>query len=498
MSSRSPRSRFLRTLALAALGASLACSTPPLPVNASPTRAPSPEGEQAWRAQQPAAGAPRAFAYPAARVALLPNGVQVWLVPRKSATVALSVAIRGGGAASPAGKSGVAALTLRSMTEATLQKGPLELAEAAEALGTNLDFDTGRDGSGLSLEVLPSDVPAALGLLAEVITQPRFLPEDVTRVKRQWVDSLASERQDPARLASLAGMRALFGPVMGAPVRGSVSDVEHLTREDLVRFHRDYYVAPNLAVLAVGDLTLEQWTELVGHAFGHLPRKPAPVPAPAHAPTALAKTTVWIVDRPDSVQSSLFVGQPFPERAAPGFETRLVMNNLLGGLFTSRLNLNLREKHAYTYGVRSQTIATRHFGAFLGMTSVKTESTGDALEELLAELRGIATGQPTPIASDELDRSKTDLIHQLGANLEHARRILSDTHELFINALPADYQTTYLTRIANVTRAAAALEAARITPERLAIVIVGDRQKVAPLLAAHGITPLAAPAAFTE
>jgi zinc protease len=485
-------------MAALAWGSSLACATPTAPATTPAAPTTGSDNEQPWRVQQPAAGAPREFSYPAAQVATLPNGVQLWLVPRKSGTVALSVVARGGGAAAPAGKSGIAALTLRAMTEATLHRGPLDLAEAAESLGANLDFDTGRDASSLSLEVLPADVPAALGLLSEVVREPRFLPEDVARVKRQWLDSLASERQDPARLASLAGMRALFGPVLGAPVRGSVSDVEHLTREDLVRFHRDYYVARNLAVLAVGDLTLAQLTELAENAFGQLPRKAAPVPPPSRVPPAPTHTTIWIIDRPDSVQSSLFVGQPFPERAAPGFETRLVMNNLLGGLFTSRLNLNLREKHAYTYGVRSQTIATRHLGALVGMTSVKTESTADALGELLAELRGIATGQPTPIAADELDRSKTDLIHQLGANLEHARRILGDTHELFVNDLPADYQTTYLKRITDVTQQAAALEAARITPDRLAIVIVGDRQKIAPLMTAHGITPLDAPAVFTE
>jgi len=458
----------------------------------------SESSDQSWRQTSPAAGAPHAFEYPPAQMATLPNGVQLWLVPRKSGTVALSVNALAGGSTSTPGHSGLAALTLRLMTEATQQKTGLALAEAAEALGANIDFDTGRDGSSLSVEVLPSDAEAALALLAEVITQPRFAAADVERIRHQWLDSLRSERQEPGRLASLAGMRALLGPVVAAPVRGSVPDVAKLTREDVLKFHKQWYVAGNLAVLAVGDLTLERLTELAQKGLGKLPaRKPPPLPA-LELPPAPTQTTVWLVDRPDAVQSSLFVGQAFPERSAVGYEARQVMNNLLGGLFTSRLNLNLREKHAYTYGVRSTAIATRRFGAFVVQSSIKTENTADALEQLELELRGLAAAKPESITPDELDRAKTDLIHQLGANLEHVRRILGDTTELYVDALPVDYQSRFASRILEVDQRMVAAEGARLTPDHLEVVIVGDKQKLTPLLAAKGITARDAPAQLTE
>jgi len=501
--SRQLKSKLVQTVSGAGLALALACAGAAGKGSESPNaadgaNAASEASDQSWRQATPSAGAPQPFGYPAAQIATLPNGVQLWLVPRKSGTVALSVnALAGGSACSP-GHSGLAALTLRLMTEATQHKTGLQLAEAAEALGTNIEFDTGRDGSSVSVEVLPSDAEAALGLLAEVITQPRFVAGDVERIRRQWVDSLRSERQEPSRLASLAGMRALLGPAAAAPVRGSVPDVEKLSRKDMLKFHEQWYVAGNLAVLAVGDLTLERLTELAQKGLGKLPaRKPPALPA-IELPPAPVQTTVWLVDRPDAVQSSLFVGQVFPDRAAPGYEARQVMNNLLGGLFTSRLNLNLREQHAYTYGVRSSALATRRFGALVVQSSIKTESTADALEQLTLELRGLAAGKPESITPDELDRSQTDLIHQLGGNLEHVRRILGDTTELFVDSLPVDYHSRFAGRVLEVDARMVAAEGARLTPDRLQVVIVGDKQKLTPLLTAKGITARDAPAALTE
>lgn len=453
--------------------------------------------DQGWRQTMPAPAAPSTFDYPAAQTAQLSNGVRLFLIPRKSGTVALSVNTLAGGAASGPGRSGLAALTLRIMTEATQQKTALQLAEAAESLGSTLEFDTGRDGSSISLEVLPSDAEAALGLLGEVIVEPRFAAEDVQRLRAQWLDTLRSERQEPVRLAALAGMRALFGSA-AAPVDGSIPDVERLAREDLQQFHRDWYVAGNLAVLAVGDLTLERLAELAQQSLGKLPARPPPPLPPLKLPPAPSQTAVWVIDRPGAVQSALFAGQAFPERSAGGHEARQVVNNLLGGLFTSRLNLNLREKHAYTYGVRSRVLATRRFGAFAVQSSIETPNTADAVEQLLLELRAISTGKPEQITAEELERSKTDLIHQLGGHLEHVRTVLADMTELYVDGLAADYHRQFLARVRAVDQQAAAVEAARLTPDRMTLVIVGDQQKLLPLLGAKGIAAQPAPRHLSE
>jgi zinc protease len=453
--------------------------------------------DEAWRSERPAPGSARSFDYPVAEVSRLPNGVELYLVRRAARTVALSIVSRAGGASSKPGQSGLAALTLRLMTEATKSKNALALAEATESLGASLDFDTGRDGSSISIEVLPGDADAGLRLLTEVVVEPRFLPDDVARVKKQWLDSLVGERQEPTRLSSLAGMRALVGATAGAPVRGSIPDVQRLTAADLVRFHRQHYVAGNLAVVAVGELDMQRLTALAAASLGKLPKAAPPPSPPLDLQPPPAGTSVWVVDRPGSVQTALFVGQPFPERSAPGHEAREVMNNLLGGLFTSRLNQNLREKHAYTYGVRSLAVATRRWGAFIGMSSIKTENTADALEQLRLEL-GALRQEPNPITHEELERSKVDLIHGLGANLEHVRRVLADTGELYVDALPPDYHHHYPGLIQSVDQAAAFREAQRLDPDRLVVVLVGDRAKIEPALVAKGLRVEAAPDRFTE
>ena len=480
-------------LAACAGGAAGEAASPGAATPSAPTAA----ADEGWRGERPAPGTARPFDYPAAQVSTLPNGVQLYLVPRRAGTVALGIMSRSGGAANGAGQSGLAALTLRVMTEATKTKAPLALAEATESLGTSLDFDTGRDGSSVSLEVLPGDVDAGLALLAEVVAEPRLAPDDIARVKKQWLDSLVAERQEPTRLSSLAGMRALLGMSAGAPVRGGIADVQRLTAADLSRFHRQHYVAGNLAVLAVGDIDMPRLEELASARLGRLP-KAIPPPSPALVlPPAPERLTVWVVDRPGSVQTALFAGQPFPERAAPGYEAREVMNNLFGGLFTSRLNQNLREKHAYTYGARSVAIATRRWGALIAMSSVKTENTADALAELRSELRTLRTA-PNPVTADELARSKVDLVHGLGANLEQVSRVLGDTGELFAEGLPPDYHHTYPQLIQGVDAAAVFHEAERIDPDHLVVVLVGDRARIEPALVAQDLRVETAPARLTE
>jgi zinc protease len=487
--------RPLAWVACTAIAGLLACSSAPSREVATPSNEPAPD--ESWRTQRPPPGPASTFDYPAAQLSKLPNGLEIYLVPRRAGTVALSLSSRAGGSACSPGQSGLAALTLRLMTEATKGKSALELAEATESLGASLDYDTGRDGSSVSLEVLPGDVAAGLSLLAEVVTQPRFANDDVARVKKQWLDSLVSERQEPSRLSSLAGMRALLGSAAGAPVRGSVPDVQRLAAADLVRFHGRHYVAGNLALLAVGDLSMAQLTELAAPSLGRLPRAAAPTYPPLQLPKPPEKTSVWIVDRPGSVQTALFAGQPFPERGAEGHEAREVMNNLFGGLFTSRLNQNLREQHAYTYGARSLAVATQRWGAFVGMSSIKTESTADALEQLRLELSTLRTA-PNPIRPDELERSKVDLIHGLGANLEQVRRMLADAGELFVNRLPPDYQHNYSGLINAVAPDAVFHEAERLDPDHLVVVLVGDRAKIEAPLVAKGFHVEAAPERWIE
>jgi zinc protease len=446
-----------------------------------------PADSEAFRNAQPKPGQATPVQFPTPAVKTLKNGVTLFVVPKHSAVTTLTVVARHGGGSVPLGKSGLAALTARMLTEGTQQHSSLALAEATESLGSSLEADAGRDESHVSLSTLTADTPRGLELLAEVVFRPAFAAAEFQRVKGEWLDGLRAERQEPGRLASLVALRMLLGPSAGAPVSGSIPDVQKLTVADLTAFHRSAYAPSNLAVIAVGDLTLAQLEPDVERLFGHTTGPVSPAPTAAVSSEAPSKLRVVLVDRKDSVQSAIFAVQPFPRRSEPGFEAREIMGTLLGGLFTSRLNLNLREKHAYTYGVHGQALATRQWGSFFVATDVKTEATADALFELLAELdRARDPKGSAPIQDQEAARARTDLMHALGARLTHTSSIADAMRSIFAEQLPTDYYTKYPDVISHVPTAEVAEQATRLDPQHLLVVIVGDRAQIGPSLKQHG------------
>jgi zinc protease len=381
-----------RLLALALL-AGFGCSaknpakTPVPTLVAAPLKPVAASDPEPFRATRPEPGPKANFDYPAPDELTLPNGLRVYLVPRASHVVALDFVLRSGAADSPVKKSGLASLTARMLTEGTRRKSSAALAEAVESLGTTLGADTSRDDSSLSLTVLPDDVSRALGLLAEVVTEPAFAENDFQRVRAEWLDGLRAERQDPSRLASLVAVRLAIGMVEGAPIDGALSDVEALTTKELREFHKQHYTPDNAALVVVGPFTKNELAPLISQAFASWRGKlGASVKAEPPA-LPLEKTRVVLVDRPGSVQSAIVALDPGPKRSDPGHEAREVVGRILGGLFTSRLNTNLREKHAYTYGAFARSVESRNWGALLVSTRVRTDATAPSLDEIFVELK---------------------------------------------------------------------------------------------------------------
>lgn len=468
----------------------LACTAPPPPQPEAPPPTPAAaENPESWRAEIPRAGATSPPEFPTPEVRKLDNGLAVYSLRRRAGTTSILLLVRAGSSGAPEGKSGLAALTTRMLTEGTIRHPGLALAEAVESMGATLGHDTARDHAEVYLEVLPNDLDSALALLAEVVVEPAFRRDDFQRVRKQWLDRLRAERQDPHSLASLVGLRTLLGPRRGAPISGSIPDVESLSLADLRTFHRSAYVPANAALVVVGDVPADTITRSARAAFGKWQgrrRKPAS-PAASAEPTASSR--IVVVDRPDAQQTTFFVGQPFPHRATPGHEVREVLNGIIGGLFTSRLNQNLREKHAYTYGARSVAVATHQWGAFVVLTSVETQVTKPALEQLLAELRETRNAKlGRPITEQEVGRAKADLVQSVGASLEHTDSVADVLGNLFVHRLPADYPTTYPKVVSAISQTRVAAEAEdRLTPDRLTIVAVGDSKRIHAELSKLGI-----------
>jgi len=413
--------------------------------------------------------------------------MNVYTIARSSGIVSISVVVRQGAEATVPGKSGLAALVARMLTESTVKRNPFQLAEAAEDFGSTLQSSAQRDSVEVSLEALPSDSERAIELLSEVIREPAFSSKDFERVRSQWLDDLLAERQAPSSLAAMVGIRALYGAHRGAPVNGSVSDVKKLQLSDLKGWHAQNIVPANSAIVVVGPIDSEQVVNTAKRAFGNW-QGLKPLNHTADYPVVPQDSkNVIVIDRKDAVQSAVFAVQQFPRRLEKGYEARLLLNDVIGGLFTSRINMNLREAHAYTYGAHSSVVANRNFGAFVLQTNVRTDVTAASLGEIINELTAIAPPTAThSTAEDELSRARADLIHRLGARLEQNRYLVSDLETIFVQGLNMDYYANLPKAYLQLNASDVALQAASIRPAQYTIVIVGDREKIEAPLAKAG------------
>ncbi len=488
---------FCCYLAYLNLAGHFGCTAPraakaPIAPTQQDTRPATATAPEPWRNDVPPAGADTPWTYPIPIVTALANQLTVYVLKRPSGPVSLSLVVRHGGSDVSASKCGLANLTAQLLVEATKTKNHHLLSETAEALGSTLVGDANRDFLRLTLDTLGEDVESGIGLLAEALLTPAFDREDFRRLQKQQLDDLVSERQNPSRMASLVGLQAALGERLGAPVGGRLSSVRKLTVEDIRRWHQRYVYPNAVALFVVGPVepnaVLAAAERNFGSFRGKKPTLDTPLPAPA--PSA---TSYYLVDRPGSVQSAVFVAQAYPKRSEAGYAARQVLDNVIGGQFTSRINQNLREEHAYTYGARSLTIATRNFGLLAISTSVETDVTAAAVQEIIKELRELRGPNPIrPILPEELKRARTGIVQSLGSHLEDGHRLLLDQEQLFVHGLGPAYLGDYLTEVRNLDGSALAKQADRLDPDHLTVVIVGDASRLGPQLEA--VSPKTSPA----
>jgi zinc protease len=399
-----------------------------------------------------------------------------------------------GAAGDPANQSGLASLTAELMAEATKQKSHWVLAEATESLGSTLFGNSNRDFVQLTLDTLPEDVNEGIALLAESLTEPAFEEADFQRIKKQRLDELRAERQNPSRLASLIGLRYLLGAELGNPVSGCPLSVSNLKLSDVKSWHLNTVQPESTALFVIGPVNAKDVERDVIQNLGRWKSKKRTKTFHLDVPKPPKKKTFLLLNRPDSVQSALFVAQQFPKRTRDGYVAREHLDNILGGLFTSRINQNLRETHAYTYGARTSVIATKNFGLFTCSTSVETDVTVPALVEVFNELALIrGTTAQSPILAEEMARSRAALVQSLGAHLENNHRLLSDLEELFVYDLPKDYYGNYVQEAVQTTALEVAKETERFNFDQFVGVVVGDVERLKPELEKSGFNVSLAP-----
>jgi len=437
--------------------------------------------EEAWRAKPPAPGPAPKLMLPVAKVFKLQNGLAVYLIERhKLPLVSAHLVVTGGNAVNPPDKPGLASFAADMLNEGTTKMSSLEFASAVEQLGASVNSDASEDSSSLALETLIKNDDPAFALFSDAALHPAFAADEIERVRSSRITTLLQQKDSPQALVGQIYSKVLFGngPYGFTPL-GTEEATKAATREDLLGIWKKTAVPSNSALVIAGDLTEDQARALAQKYFGGwtgdgftapVPSSPAP-PSPA----------VYISDKPGSPQTMLFAVGVGAARTTPDFAPLTVMNTTLGGLFSSRLNMNLREQHGYTYGARSRFDYRRGVGPFWAAAPVKTGDTGAATQEIFSELKKMAGGD---VSNDELKLAKDNYNQSLVGRFQTTQQLAGTFAALHMFGLPPDYFEKLPPTIQAVSPAEVHRVAQKyIDPAHMFVVAVGDRAKIEPELA---------------
>ena len=381
-----------------------------------------------------------AASFPARETTRLSNGLEVILARRAAVPVVdFNLLLDAGYAADQLALPGTARMTMDMLDEGTASRNALEIAEELEGLGTTLFTGSNLDNSTVRMSTLKENLDASLDLFADIVLNPAFPEEEFDRRRRQQLAAIARERVQPIGMALRVFPRLLYGEghAYAQPLSGSGTEatLNALTLDGLREFHDTWFRPDNATLVVVGDITLAELepaleARFAGWAPGEVPRKN--VGEVDHQ----AGTAVYLIDRPDSEQSIIFAGHVAPPRGDPRNLQIAAMNNVLGGGFTGRINMNLREDKGWSYGAQSQIIDTAGQRPFLVLAPVQTDRTAESMAEIDRELGSIRTGGDQPPTADELARVKDQRTLTLPGRWETNGAVMADIVQLVRFGLP--------------------------------------------------------------
>ena len=431
------------------------------------------------RSKPPAAGPAPSLKMPAIQKQKLSNGLGVWIVEHHEVPLAqINVIVRSGSAADPIGKYGVGSLAAAMLDEGAGTRNSLELADALEFLGASLSTTSSFDYSAIRMSVPVTKLADALPLIADVTLRPTFPASDLDRLRKERLTGLLQARDNPAALIQIAFPRVIFGPThrYGTSANGLPPAIEAFTVADLQAFYRAHYRPDNATILVVGDVTPATVMPLLEKQFGSWKSEGiAPLVAAVPIAPQLKSRQVYIVDKPEAAQSQIRIGWVGVPRSTTDYAALEVLNTILGGSFTSRLNQNLREKNGYSYGASSAFDMRLSAGPFLTAAGVQTDKTGPAVGEFFNELNAIMK----PIPEDELAKAKNYVALSFPGEFETTGDLARKLEELVVYTLPDDTYSNFVAAVTKVTSADLQRLAARyIQPDKMAVVVVGDRKVI--------------------
>jgi len=397
--------------------------------------------------------------------------------------------IGSGSTAAPAGKAGIANLVSAMLREGTTSRKSLDIADQISFLGIRLSPTSSWESSTLSLHTPTAQMDSALALFADVALHPSFPPNEFERIRKTQLTDLLQQRDQGPVIASKAFPAILYGNAhpYGAPLEGTETSVKSITTADLQSYYRANFRPNNATLIIVGDVNPAQIEAKINNLFGSWQRGDVPALNYGELPKA-STTTIYLIDKPGAAQSSFRIGAVGVPRSTKDYFALTVMNTILGGSFTSRLNQNLRETRGYTYGAGSRFDMRRAAGPFLASAEIVTAKSDSALIEFMKELKRIREAVP----ADELSRAKRYLQLQLPGNFETTQQIAAALVPVAQYNLPLAYYNNYVQNVEAVTQPDVARVAQQyINPGSLAIVIVGDRKTIEPALKSVNVGPIA-------
>ena len=419
--------------------------------------------------------------FPQVQRATLGNGTTVVLAQRHDIPVVqMSYQFPGGAAVAPAAQAGIAGFTAGLLDEGAGELGALAFADRAEALGARLGAGADIDSSSASLSALKPNLDASVGLFADMLRRPRFEQSEIDRVRGQWLAGIRQEKVRPGSMAArvLPGLLYGTGHPYAQPASGTEASIAALTRDDLRAFHAANFRPENATLLVAGDITLAELLPVLEKHFGDWKGSGAAaavsaipvVPAPA-------KPRVYLIDQPGAVQANIFATQLVPSNTAPTTVVFDMANMVLGGDFTSRLNMNLREDKHWSYGARSGAGGALGPRVWRVSAPVQIDKTAEAVAEIQRELVEFTSGKRGTSADELASMQKIQTLSLPGA-YETASAVLSTLEGNALYARPDDYVFKRKAEIEALTPAQVDAAAKTLDPNKLTWVIVGDLGKI--------------------
>ena len=393
-------------------------------------------------------------------------------------TVSASVVVLSGSERNPVDRPGLAGFTVSMLQEGTDKRPALRLADDIDQTGASLETNSNADRSSVTIRGLSKNSDSEMELLSDVVVHPAFREPDLERVRKQRMTGLLQQKENPYILVAkffnlnLYGERSPYAYLE----EGTEAATHSVTRDDLKNFYQAGYGPRDSALVIAGDVTLAQAKDLAEKYFGGWTGNASTVTPPDGG--SPQKRHIVIVDRPGANQTMVRIGQMGIARNNPDYAPLEVMNSILGGLFSSRVNLNLREEHGYTYGAFSRFQYHRGPGPFFVNSAIRTDVTAPAIAESFKELDRMRTTEPT---SEEMALSKDSITRSLAGDFESTMQVTGVFGGLFVYGLPLDYYRTFPATVDGVTaKDVQRVARQHLDPESMLVVAVGDRAKIAP------------------